>query len=147
MQRITCRFYTVWLLSVLEWLSNSFQAPIAHNAFIYIIQPVFRILFYSSRWCLVRQFAQGHEVKWVSEHLQTSILIPSQPHFKRRWPKRTRFSLSSRRVVASCPFPPTFCSDKRVLGVLCLPFGLILLSPDQRQTQSLAPLVRCKSGS
>jgi len=96
-------FYTVWLPFVLKWLRSSFQTPIMHNAFKYIIQAVFCVHFYSYRWCLVRQFAQGHEVKWLSEHLQTSILISSQPCFKHIHPKRVRFP-SGIQQISSC-FP------------------------------------------
>lgn len=72
-------FYTVWLPSVLKWLRSSFQTPIMHNAFKYIIQAVFCVHIYSYRWCLVRQFAQGREVKWLSVNIirPASLLVPS----------------------------------------------------------------------
>lgn len=109
-------FFTLWLSSVLKWLGSRFQTPIMHNAFKYITQAVFCVLFYSYRWCLVRQFAQGQEVKWLSEHLQTSILISSRPCFKHRWSKRVSFSLwhHPAEQVGSCPFLPPRCGGRRL---------------------------------
>lgn len=156
-------FYTVWLPSVLKWLRSSFQTPIMHNAFKYIIQAVFCVHFYSCRWCLVRQFAQGHEVKWLSEHLQTSILISSQPCLKHTWPKRLRFSWWYPADQQLLPFPSTLsygseerlprtgeCRGRCTLSGICLgsaSSSAELPGLSQSQAETLGSLECCTSGS